>query len=69
MTLRADLFPKPSELIYFRNYALRKLWLDICPKSPVSKDPLLDNMLNGFKHCCDLENSTVAIFTDHLEGN
>ena len=59
----------PSELIYFRNYALRKTWLDICPRSPVSKDPLTGNMVNGFKHCCDLENSTVTIFSDHLEGN
>ena len=25
--------------------------------------------VNGFKKCCDLENSTVTIFTDHLEGN
>ena len=31
--------------IYFRNYALRKTWLDICPKSPVSKDPLTGNMV------------------------
>ena len=44
------------------------MWLDICPKSPVSKDPLLDNMLNGFKHFSDPENNTVTIFTDHLEG-
>ena len=59
----------PSELIYFRDYALRKTWLDICPKSPVSKAPLTGNMRNGFKHCCDLDNSTVSIFADHLEGN
>ena len=59
----------PSELIYFRNYALRKTWLDICPKSPVSKDPLTGNMVNGLKHCCDLDNSTGTIFTDPLEGN
>ena len=60
MTLIADLFPKlrtPENVV------------DIYPKSPVSKDPLLDNMLNGFKHFSYLENSTVTIFTDHLEGN
>ena len=39
------------------------------PNGPVSKDPLTGNMVNGFKHCCDLDNSTVTIFTDHLEGN
>ena len=55
--------------MFFRNYALRKTWLDICDKSPVSEDPLLRNMVNWFKHCFDLENSTVTIFTDHLEGN
>ena len=60
MTLIADLFPK---------LRTRKTWLDICPKSPVSKDPLTGNMVNGFKHCCNLDTSTVTIFTDHLEGN
>ena len=55
--------------MYFRNYALPKTWLDKCPKSPVSKDPLRGNMVNGFKHYWDLDNSTVTIFTDHLEGN
>ena len=54
---------------FFRNYALQKTWLDIYPKSPVSKDPLTGNMVNGLKHCYDLDNSTVTIFTDHLEGN
>ena len=53
----------------FPNYALRKTWLDICPKSLVSKDPLTGNMLNAFKHCCDLNHSIVTIFSDHFEGN
>ena len=48
---------------------MRKTWLDICPKSPLSKDPLTANMVNGFKHCCNLDNSTVTIFTDHFGGN
>ena len=60
MTLIADLFPK---------LRTRKTWLDICPKSPVSKDPLTGNMVNWFRHCFDVENSTATIFTDHLEGN
>ena len=55
--------------MYFRNYALRKTWLDICPKSPDSKDPLTGNIVNGFKHCCDLNQRTVTIFCDHVEGN
>ena len=62
MTLRADLFPKLRTPQIVARYMSKK-------SGPLSKDPLLDNMLNGFKHCCDLENSTVAIFTDHLEGN
>ena len=60
MTLIANSFPKlrtPENV------------LDICPISPVSKEPLTGNMVNEFKKCCDLENSTVTIFTDHLEGN
>ena len=46
-----------------------KTWLDICPKSPDSKDPLTGNIVNGFKHCCDLNHSTITIFSDHVEGN
>ena len=60
MTLIADFFPK---------LRTPEKWLDICPKSPVSKVPLTGKMVNAFKHCCDLDNSTVTIFTDHLEGN
>ena len=55
--------------MYFRNKGLRKTWLDICLKSPVSKDPLTGNMVNGPKHCCDLNGSTVTLFSDHFEGN
>ena len=36
--------------MYLRNYELRKTWLDKCLKSPVSEDPLTDNILNGPKH-------------------
>ena len=60
MTLRADLFPKlrtPENVVRYMS------------KSPVSKDPSTGNMVNGLKHCCDLENSTVTIFTDDLEAN
>ena len=37
--------------MYFGNYKLRKTWLDICLKSPVSEDPLRNNMVNGPKNC------------------
>ena len=60
MTLIADFFPK----IRTPENVARHM-----SKSPVSKDPLTDNMVKGFKHCYDQGTSTVTIFTDHLEGN
>ena len=60
MTLIPDFFPKLRTPENVARYMF---------KSPVSKDPLTGNMVNGFKHCYDLDNSTVTIFTDHLEGN
>ena len=36
--------------MYFRNYGLRKPWLDECLKSPFSADPLKSNMVNAPKH-------------------
>ena len=37
--------------MYFRNYGLRKTWLDNYVESPVSEDPSTNNMINGPKHC------------------
>ena len=59
MTLIADLFRKlgtPENAVRYM------------AKSPVSKDPLTGNMVNGLKHCCDLNDSNVTIFSDHFEG-
>ena len=36
--------------MYFRNYGLRKTWLDQRLKSPVSEDPLKSNMENAPKY-------------------
>ena len=36
--------------MYFGNYGLRKTWLDICVRRPVSEDPLTGNMVNWPKH-------------------
>ena len=55
--------------MYFRNYGLRKRWLDQCLKSPVSDDPLTGNMVNGQKHCFSLNKSAFTIFIDLSEGN
>ena len=53
--------------MYFGYYRLRKTWLDICQKSPVSEDLLPGKMVNGSKHCCNLNDSTVTIFSDLFE--
>ena len=60
MTLIIDLLPKlrtPENVIRYLS------------KSPISKDPLTGNMVNGSKHCCDVAKCTVTIFTAHCEGN
>ena len=53
----------------FSTYGLKKKWLDKCLKSPVSEDPQTSNMVNGLKHCINLNGSTLTIFIDHFEGN
>ena len=53
----------------FWNYGLRKTWLDICLESRVLEDPLRGNMINGLKNCCILNDSTIALFSYHFEGN
>ena len=54
--------------MYFRNYRLRKTWFDICLKTPVSEDPLRNNMINNRQHCSNLNDTTSIIFIDHYEG-
>ena len=54
--------------MYFRKYRFRKTWLDKCLKSSVSKDPSTDNMANGSKHCCNMNESTFTIFINHYAG-
>ena len=55
--------------MYFQKYRLQRTWLDKCPKSRVSDDPLTDNMANGSKHYCNLNDSTFTIFINHSESN
>ena len=52
--------------MYFRNYGLRKKWLDKSLKSPISQDPSTGNMVNGRKHCFNLNNSIFTKFIDHI---
>ena len=55
--------------MFSRNYGVQKTWLDICLKSHVSENPLTGNMLNGPRHCCNLNDSSVNICSDYFEGN
>ena len=53
----------------FLTSGLGKAWLDNCLKGPVSEDPSTSNSLNGQKHCCNLNDSTFAIFIGPCESN
>ena len=60
MTLIAHLFPKlrtPKNVVRYKS-----------KKSPF-KGPFDRQHGNGFKHRCDLNQSTVTVFSDHFEGN
>ena len=52
-----------------RDYALGQPWLDKCLKSPVSEDLSISNMVNGPKHCSNVNHSTFGIFIDQCEGS
>ena len=54
--------------MYFRNYRHQKTCLDKCLKSRVSEDLWKGSMVNRSKHCCNLNDSTFAVFVDHSEG-
>ena len=43
--------------INFRNYRLRKGWLDKCLKRPVSEDPPSGNIISRPKHCFSLSDT------------
>ena len=55
--------------MYSRSYGLRKMWLDKYLKSLVSEVPSTSNMVNGPKHCWNVNDSTSAAFIDFCEGN
>ena len=58
-----------SELMYFWIYGLEKTSLDKCLIGPVSEHPSTSHMVNGPKHCWNLNDSTFTIFIDHCECN
>ena len=55
--------------MYFENYGLRKTCLNKSVKNPVSGDIPTSGMVNGKKHCWNLEDTTFSIVIDHGEGN
>ena len=54
--------------MYFRKYGLPKTSLDNCLQRHVSEELSTGNMVNGQKHCCNLNNRTFTILIDHREG-
>ena len=54
--------------MYFRNYGLRKTWLNNCLKSRVWEEHSTSNMINGLKLCENLNDITFTIHFDHWEG-
>ena len=53
----------------FRNYRLRKTWLDKCLKSLISEVPLTGNVGNVPKYPFDLNTSTFTIFINQCESH
>ena len=53
----------------FCNDGLGRPWLDKYLKSPVSEDGSKSNMVNGLKHCSNLNHRTFGMFIDQCEGN
>ena len=58
-----------SWLMNFGKYGTRKTWLDKWVTSPVWDDPSTSNIVNGPKHCFNLNVSIFSIFTGHCERN
>ena len=53
--------------MYFRNYGLRKTWIDKCLKSAVSEYPSTSDMVNVPKRCSNLNGGSFSIFIDYSE--
>ena len=55
--------------MYFWTYGHRKTFLNKCLKGLVSDNPWTSNMVNGPKHCWNLNNKTFTIFIGPCEKN
>ena len=55
--------------MYFLTYGLQNMCLDKCLKSPVSVYPSRSNIVNGSKHCSNLNDNTFTIIIDPCKWN
>ena len=53
----------------FQNYGLWKTWLDNCLERPIWDDLSTENMVNGAKHCWNVNEMLITMFIDHCESN
>ena len=54
--------------MYFFKYGRRNTWLGKCLKSPDSEESSKSNMVNGRKHCWELNDSTFTTYINPCEG-
>ena len=55
--------------MYIGNHGLRETCLNKSLKNPVSEDTLASGMVNGKKHCWNLEDTTFSMVIDHCKRN
>ena len=55
--------------MYFRNYRLRKRGFDKCLKNLAPEYFSTNKMVNGQKHCWNMDEGTFTIFLDQSEDN
>ena len=55
--------------MYFWTYGLQDTWLDKYLKRDTREVPLTSNMVNGPKHCSELNESSFTKFIDPCESN
>ena len=66
-----DIFKKKITVVadVFWTYGLRETWLDKCLKSPLSEHRSSSNMVNGPKHCWNINDRSFIIFIYPCENN
>ena len=54
--------------MYFQNHGLQKTCLNKFLKNTIRKDTSASGMVNGKKHCGNLDDTTLSVVIDHCEG-